>query len=332
MNKIKKKFIKLFVFLRIIVLLFLISSCGTGEYNKNESNKPNEFSETNEFSEKEDGLCEGESQLFHNINVIYGEDNRLDMHEVCNAKHFEVAQSTLALVESDRILSHEEGWEIQTSPFGSSYYLCPSEPFYEQGVAAFCSGFLVTPNIIVTAGHCIYSQEDCERTKFVFGYGIHTPLHNPTIVGSDDVYSCQKLIHSEMGIDGSDYAVVQLDRDVVGRTPLQIRRSGVIAVNSSLVVVGHPSGLPTKVADGAKVRSLSGAYFVSNLDTYAGNSGSAVFNDVSGVVEGILVRGETDYVFDRKNDCNLSNRCLEDSCLGEEITKITEILKHIPEP
>ena len=54
-----------------------------------------------------------------------------------------------------------------------------------------------------------------------------------------------------------------------------------------------------KVAGGAKVRSNNnGVYFVANLDTYGGNSGSAVFNLQTREVEGILVRGENDYVYD----------------------------------
>ncbi len=74
-----------------------------------------------------------------------------------------------------------------------------------------------------------------------------------------------------------------------------------------LVVIGRPSGLPTKVADGAQVRSVNDVFLVANLDTYGGNSGSAVFNAVTGVVEGILVRGDTDYVYNAQLGCRVSN-------------------------
>ena len=50
-----------------------------------------------------------------------------------------------------------------------------------------------------------------------------------------------------------------------------------LSLDTPLVVIGHPSGLPTKIADGAWVRNNeSEYYFVTNLDTFGGNSGSAV--------------------------------------------------------
>ena len=96
------------------------------------------------------------------------------------------------------------------------------------------------------------------------------------------------------------------------------------------MVIGHPSGLPTKVAEGASVRSVDTAFFTANLDTYGGNSGSAVFNSLSGEVEGILVRGETDYVFDNERSCHSSYHCGDDECSGEDVVKISEVLKHLP--
>ncbi len=48
-------------------------------------------------------------------------------------------------------------------------------------------------------------------------------------------------------------------------------------------------------------------WLIANLDTYGGNSGSAVFN-ADGLVEDILVRGARDYVLDVVNGCFRSNR------------------------
>jgi V8-like Glu-specific endopeptidase len=95
---------------------------------------------------------------------------------------------------------------------------------------------------------------------------------------------------------GLDYAIVQLDRRVSDRTPLEFRNDSEIDLGTPLTVIGSPSGLPLKVASGANVRDTSHLYsFKANLDTFQGNSGSAVFNSKTGIVEGILVRGEEDY-------------------------------------
>lgn len=66
---------------------------------------------------------------------------------------------------------------------------------------------------------------------------------------------------------------------------------------------------------------------MANLDTYGGNSGSAVFNDRTGEVEGILVRGEVDYTY--KGNCMVSNVCTDSGCRGEDVTYISEVLQFL---
>ena len=46
-------------------------------------------------------------------------------------------------------------------------------------------------------------------------------------------------------------------------------------------------------------------------------------NETTGEVEGILVRGETDFVY--KNSCRVSNVCADDGCRGEDVTRITDV-------
>ncbi len=95
------------------------------------------------------------------------------------------------------------------------------------------------------------------------------------------------------------------------------------------MVIGHPAGLPTKIAGGAQGRDRTNeGFFTANLDTYGGNSGSAVFNSLTGLVEGILVRGEQDYM--QKGDCRVSNLCPVDGCRGEDVTKISNVADKIP--
>ena len=107
------------------------------------------------------------------------------------------------------------------------------------------------------------------------------------------------------------------------RTPLEFRQEGEVELDTPLVVIGHPSGLPTKIADGMVRNNESEYYFVTNLDTFGGNSGSAVFNTDTGVVEGILVR-EQDYVWDSRG-CRVPKVCDENECRGEDVTRITVV-------
>lgn len=119
----------------------------------------------------------------------------------------------------------------------------------------------------------------------------------------------------------------RLDRKVINRLPLKIRREGKVDDQAGLVIIGNPSGLPTKVAlEGTMRKNDNSIYFVANLDSFAGNSGSAVIDRKTGLVEGILVRGEIDFVLDSERNCKIVKQCAEGSCRGEDVTRITNIL------
>jgi len=252
--------------------------------------------------------------------VIYGEDNRLDLYQVVDPYLRQQVAATVALIRSSRLTLTDDGlhYAIQTVEYGRGNGLCLNEPFYEQETAAFCSGSLVGPDLILTAGHCIRTQENCDNTRFVFGFGIDDPLRFPRTTSAAKVFSCKELLFSVAEPVGEDFALVRLDRPVPGVTPLSLRASGHAEVGTELYVIGHPAGLPVKVAGGAGVRAVRDKFLVANLDTYGGNSGSAVFNALDGVIEGVLVRGELDYVL--RDGCRQSNRCPDTGCRGEDVT------------
>lgn len=264
--------------------------------------------------------------------VIYGEDNRKDIHEVSSSLELALADSTVALMKAADLENRKIRRKtiIRGRKFGEEFALCSDEPFFDQPSAAFCSGSLVARDVVMTAGHCIVDAQECLNTRFVFGYNIKQEGHYPTEVPTGEVYSCGKIIAREQNGNGADYALIRLNRRVPNHAVLEVNRAMDPPNGTPLVVIGHPSGLPTKVSAGAEVRDASPhGYFTANLDTYGGNSGSAVFNAVTGLVEGILVRGERDFVR-RESGCAVSNRCLNDGCRGEDVTKMTALAHHLP--
>jgi V8-like Glu-specific endopeptidase len=258
--------------------------------------------------------------------VIYGEDNRLDLFEVTNQADLALADSTVALMKASTLQRSGNDFTVRSSTLEDFMGVCKEERFSQQPTAAFCSGSLVGPDLILTAGHCI-RQADCASTRFVFGFGYKKSGDSVASVPASEVYSCSRVLASQ-ALD-ADFAVVKLDRPVVGHRPLAVNRGALIAPQTEIGVIGHPSGLPTKVAFGAQVRKGANGYFQANLDTYGGNSGSAVFNASTGVIEGILVRGEQD--FEYKGNCMVSKKCSETGCRGEDITYVQQALSYIPE-
>lgn len=263
--------------------------------------------------------------------IIYGEDNRIETYQA-NKQLQKLAASTAGMINTIKTIKVGKNTMLPPYTISDDMGLCKTERFADQPSAVSCSGFLVGPDLLVTAGHCIQTQKDCDDVTWVFDYKVKSESEKTDIlVPSKDTYKCSKVIESKLFSSYTlkkDYALIKLDRVVKGRTPLKFRTSGKVALKADLTVIGHPSGLPQKVGGGAKV--LSNAhdnYFKTNLDTFGGNSGSAVFNTKTGLVEGILVRGAKDY--DKVGGCLKVHKTVEEITdfrkYGEAVTRISEI-------
>lgn len=262
--------------------------------------------------------------------VIYGVDDRMEAHEIPDGPVKVSSNGVASLIDVRDIEDNGNGTStIRTVSFGVAQNLCNSERFRDQPTGPFCSGFLVGKQLIATAGHCIDSN-NVARTRFVFGFKMNEDGTANVVIDNDDIYAGVSIVAHRLESAGADYAVIKVDRNVTDRPVLPLRRTGKIEDDREVYVIGHPSGLPLKYASGAEVRENDAdEFFVANLDTYGGNSGSPVFNKTTHVVEGILVRGETDFV--TSGSCRVSNVCSTNGCRGEDVTRATEFASSVPE-
>ncbi|CBW25497.1 putative exported protease [Halobacteriovorax marinus SJ] len=304
-------------------------------------------------------LCVSTNVLAAQPKVAYGEDNRIDIVDSRNAMRKNLASSTATQVKNSNLTLSEDGasyglknetledfilkisrswWNPEGTP------LCKGEKFANQLSIGNCSGFLVGNKYLVTAGHCMTSEADCSGFKWVFDFkkGEVEDLS----IEANKVYSCKTIVSQKLtSSDQMDYALIELDKEVEGREPLKFRTEGKIGLGEGVFVIGSPSGLPLKISGDSTVQANSNdVYFDADLDTFGGNSGSAVFNARSGEVEGILVRGARDYTtYTQKDEDGNDYECMgvnycEDGvsgygCGGEAVTRITnvEIEKKIEE-
>jgi hypothetical protein len=261
--------------------------------------------------------------LRHKQKAIYGVDDRVDIFQLADPQDIRDASSVVALIDAASVTDNGDGTSsIATSNFGTSQNLCASEPFRSQPIAAYCSGFLVAPDVVATAAHCV-TPGSVINTRFVFGFRMINGTTAQTRIPNTEIYNGVDLIGRRHTDAATDWALVRLDRPVPDHPVVAIRRTGQIPANQRVHVVGHPSGLPAKFAGGANVLTNTAAsHFVANLDTYGGNSGSPVFNSGNRIVEGVLVRGETDFV--ANGGCNVSLVCPASGCQGEDCVRTTE--------
>lgn len=259
---------------------------------------------------------------------VYGSDDRRELYEA-EPLYREVGRSTVLLVQSSNLfLDGQQQLQLRNFSYSDKIRgelgvpLCESEPFRTQPAPGYCSGFLVAPDLVATAGHCVNISTPCEALRFVFdfAYEQHPGEPDVTAVDREDFYRCDTvvghlydreattlgaLVEQELW---SDWAVVQLDRPVTGRTPLPVRRAGELDEGRRITAVGHPGGVPTKVTDGRVVDGTHELYFNTDLDIFAGNSGSAAVG-ADGVVEGIVIRGSGGDSFEVVDGCARARRC-----------------------
>lgn len=261
--------------------------------------------------------------------VIYGEDDRVDVYQVTDPDLLSWAAATCAIVNKSDVIYNGDGtYTLRTSPYRVfGLPACSDEPFGNQPTAAFCTGFMARNDLIVTAGHCI-DESTLSTASFVFGFDMANERTPITTFEKNQIYYGAEIVGRSLS-GSNDYAVIRTDRIITApnASPLALRRTDTIGIGQQVGVIGHPSGLPKKIAFGenTRVRDIGDSgYFLANLDTYGGNSGSPIVNPLDGVVEGILVSGNQDFV--RAENCFRSYRLPDDTQYSERVSKISSFV------
>src|SRR5882762_2584516 len=96
-----------------------------------------------------------------------GTTGRKEWYEV-DQSYKDDARSVVCLVKSSRLAKLQNQpvrYQISYEKFGEKHKLCKEEQFWDEPVAAFCSGVLVGPQLIATADHCLDEEPDVTKIR-----------------------------------------------------------------------------------------------------------------------------------------------------------------------
>lgn len=246
---------------------------------------------------------------------VFGKDDRKEIKDAEGFKDF--ARATAVMISKKNIYNEEfYSWSLRdllSMKFGTNKFDA-NVKFLDQPTVGSCTGFLIAPDILVTAGHCINSMEDANKYVWVFDYTNESDFidGNRLKFKQENIFEVESIITSKLDDSTEDdYAILKLSRKS-SRTPYRFRTSGEVLEKGAINTIGCPTGLPLKFSTNAVVVDNSpNNWFKSDIDSFPGNSGGPVF-DQNGFIEGILVRGAaeqsggvytSDYKYDANCDC-----------------------------
>ncbi|RNC86720.1 MAG: hypothetical protein ED556_04685 [Winogradskyella sp.] len=247
---------------------------------------------------------------------VFGKDGRVEVKDAEGYEDF--VRATAVMISKQNIYEDEfYSWSLReklTRQFGTSNF-ADDVRFLDQPAIGSCTGFLIAPDILVTAGHCINSMEDANQFVWVFDYTSESEFVNNRKLQfkKENIFEVESIITSEYieNTSDDDYAVLRLKRKS-DRAPYRFRTSGKVLEGGAINTIGCPTGLPLKFAtDAVVIDNSPSKWFKSDIDSFPGNSGGPVF-DQNGFIEGILVRGAVkyssagytgDYIYDASCNC-----------------------------
>jgi hypothetical protein len=244
---------------------------------------------------------------------LFGDDDRVESFEHPDGLWRDIAERSIVAIARPKSWSLCNPKDVVgTEPNAEEKYeLCPDVRFAAQPTHSFCSGTLIGRDLVLTANHCVLTDEDCRDSRFIFGYRYESE-GTLARVTRDDIYSCRRRIFKP---DDMDVVVLQLDRPASSRyQPVALAESPP-EIGDSLKIIGFPLGLPMKISENCQVKDIIRDQQIrDNCDTFPGNSGSGTFN-VDGALVGVHTDGPGSLRPSPDGECNIYSRYTDEGKL-----------------
>ena len=216
------------------------------------------------------------SFLTQNLRDVIGLDNRT---EVINPKMWPYLATVMTKATYYSVYDY----------FESSYYTCFS----------YGTGFLVGPNLLLTAAHCCFSDVTSERNNGYLGFddGIFNPRFpdkieifagingdEELILGDEYLYYAKVEVvnirkeYFESLDDEHDWSALHLDRNLGDETGYYLTTANWDNFNEEVFSYGYPSDFNSKMCEAhGRISYRFNNKYYHNIDTVHGQSGSPIF-------------------------------------------------------
>ncbi|MCU0760521.1 MAG: serine protease [Steroidobacteraceae bacterium] len=193
--------------------------------------------------------------------------------------------------------------------YGEYHGLCRDDPFWCQPIVIERdaqapgdfghTGYLLDSRTVLTCWHG-WEHFGARATLAVFGHHARADCDAATEIPAAQVLPVAAqparvpAAGSGRAATADDWVLLRLEHPVTHLGTLAPPRLAAPRTGAGVYTLGHPSGLPLKLADGARVLAVDGALFRTDLDTFVGNSGSPVFDAATHELVGLVLAGQDD--------------------------------------
>jgi len=232
--------------------------------------------------------------------ALFESDDRADIATIENTQIQELGRSVPALILKKDLKKNKDGsFQSLGKDLVEDLLFCEDQKFaLTQKAVAACTAFYLGDNRVATAGHC-FAKDRASDYYLVFDYKADSRGVMTKTIAAKNVYALKKKLIKKVFKENSgpmqDFAIAETKRPILNRSAVVLSSEGRVKIGTPLFTLGYPLGQPLKYQPGSVVTRVDPYRnsFEHQLDTFAGNSGSPIFNAHTNEVVGIHVRSSS---------------------------------------